>query len=67
MTDDSMTSARRKRQIEAIILILLLILSLTGIFINDYSPADGFGYWLMMVFVFAFFCDRPGLAAIEAA
>ena len=55
MTDDSMISARRKRQIEAIILIILLVLSLTGIFINDYSPADGFGYWVMMVFVFAFF------------
>jgi hypothetical protein len=48
-------SARRKRQIEAIILILLLILSLGGIFINDYAPSDGFGYWVMMVFIFAFF------------
>ena len=48
-------SARRKRQTEAIILILLLILSLVGIFINDFAPADGFGYWVMMVFVFAFF------------
>jgi hypothetical protein len=50
----SLTS-RRKRQIEAIILIILLILSLGGIFINDYAPSDGFGYWIMMVFVFAFF------------
>lgn len=48
-------SARRKRQIEAVILILLLMLSLGGIFINDYAPSDGFGYWVMMVFVFAFF------------
>lgn len=48
-------SARRNRQIEAVILILLLILSLGGIFINDYAPSDGFGYWVMMVFVFAFF------------
>jgi len=55
MTDDSMISSRRGRQIEAIILILLLIASLVGIFINDYSPADGYGYWIMMVFVFAFF------------
>ncbi|MEC4747988.1 hypothetical protein [Methylomicrobium sp. Wu6] len=55
MTDDSMISSRRRRQIEAIILILLLIASLVGIFINDYSPADGYGYWIMTVFVFAFF------------
>jgi hypothetical protein len=48
-------SARRKRQIEAVILILLLMLSLGGIFINDYAPSDGFGYWVMMVFVFSFF------------
>lgn len=55
MPDNTTSFARRKRQIEAIILIILLILSLTGIFINDFSPADGFGYWVMMVFVFAFF------------
>ena len=55
MPDDTVISARRKRQIEAIILIILLILSLVGISINDFAPADGFGYWVMMVFVFAFF------------
>lgn len=55
MPNETMVSARRKRQIEAIILIILLILSLIGIFINDFAPADGFGYWIMMVFVFAFF------------
>lgn len=55
MTDDLMISSRRRRQIEAIILILLLILSLGGIFINDYAPSDGYGYWIMMVFIFAFF------------
>ncbi|MGR8940783.1 MAG: hypothetical protein ACU83P_04250 [Gammaproteobacteria bacterium] len=55
MPNETMISARRKRQIEAIILIILLILSLIGIFINDFAPADGFGYWIMMVFVFAFF------------
>ncbi len=55
MIDEMMISPRRKRQIDAIILILLLILSLAGIFINDYSPADGYGYWIMMCFVFAFF------------
>jgi hypothetical protein len=46
---------KRKFQIEEGILILLLILSLTGIFINDFSPADGYGYWTLMVFVFAVF------------
>lgn len=44
---------RKKFQIEEAILILLILLSLGGIFINDFSPADGYGYWLIMVFVFA--------------
>ncbi|MGR9088583.1 MAG: hypothetical protein ACU841_16150 [Gammaproteobacteria bacterium] len=55
MADNEMITPRRRFQIEEAILILLLILSLGGIFVNDYSPADGFGYWIMMVFVFAFF------------
>ncbi len=46
---------KRKFQIEDGILILLLIFSLTGTAISDYSPDDGYGYWLAMVFVFAFF------------
>lgn len=37
---------------EEAVLILLLILSLVGIGITDFSPADGFGYWLIMVAVF---------------
>lgn len=38
--------------LEEAIFILLVILSLTGIGITDFSPHDGYGYWLMMVFVF---------------
>lgn len=32
--------------------MLLILLSLGGIFITDFSPDDGYGYWLLMVFVF---------------
>lgn len=53
MSEDSLITERRRFQIEEAILILLLILSLTGIAITEYAPADGFGYWLIMVFVFA--------------
>ncbi len=55
MSEDVLINERRKFQIEEAILVLLLILSLVGIGINDYSPADGYGYWIMMVFVFALF------------
>lgn len=37
---------------EQAIFILLVILSLLGIFITDFNPDDGYGYWLLMVFVF---------------
>jgi hypothetical protein len=53
MSEDSLITERKRFQIEEAILILLLILSLTGIAITDYAPSDGFGYWLIMVFVFA--------------
>ncbi|MGR8980542.1 MAG: hypothetical protein ACU84H_10700 [Gammaproteobacteria bacterium] len=53
MSDASLLTPVRKSYIEETILILLLMLSLAGIFINDFSPADGYGYWVMMVFVFA--------------
>lgn len=53
MSDGPLLTPKRKSYIEEAILILLLILSLVGIFINDFSPADGYGYWIMMVFVFA--------------
>lgn len=55
MAEDTLITERRKFQIEEAILVLLLILSLVGIGINDYSPADGYGYWTIMVFVFALF------------
>ena len=48
-------SEKRKFQVEEGILIFLLILSLSGIAITDFSPDDGFAYWIMMVFVFAIF------------
>lgn len=44
-----------KLHIEEGILVILLILSLTGIVISDFSPDDGYGYWIIMVLVFAFF------------
>jgi hypothetical protein len=53
MPEDIMLTPKRKFQIEEAILVLLLILSLGGIFITDFSPADGYGYWIMMVFLFA--------------
>jgi len=53
MPDNILTTEKRRFHIEEIILILLLILSLVGIGITDFSPADGFGYWLIMVVVFA--------------
>lgn len=55
MTEDPITTAKKKFHIEEAILVLLLILSLVGIGITDFSPADGFGYWLIMVVVFAVF------------
>jgi hypothetical protein len=39
--------------LEEAALIFLLVLSLIGIGITDFSPSDGFGYWLVMVLVFA--------------
>ncbi len=55
MQIDTTISEKRKFQVEEGILILLLILSITGNSISDYSPTDGYGYWLIMVFVFAIF------------
>ena len=39
--------------LEQTVFILLILLSLVGIFITDFNPDDGYGYWLAMVFVFA--------------
>lgn len=59
-SDDTLINAKRRFHIEEAILVLLLILSLVGIGITDFSPADGFGYWLIMVLVFAFFSIMIG-------
>jgi hypothetical protein len=55
MLEDSEITAKRRFYVEEAILILLLILSLVGVRITDYSPVDGYGYWMIMVFVFALF------------
>ncbi len=41
-----------KFPVEESILILLLILSLVGMGITDFSPDDGYWYWIIMIFVF---------------
>ena len=46
-------NTQRHFYIEEVILTLLLTLSLVGVRITDYSPVDGYGYWIIMVFVFA--------------
>ncbi len=46
-------SEKKLFHIEEGILILILILSMVGIAITDYSPDDGYGYWIIMVFLFA--------------
>lgn len=53
MPEAPLLTPKRKSYIEEAILISLIILSLIGIFINEFSPADGYGYWVIMVFVFA--------------
>ncbi|CAD6880100.1 hypothetical protein [Methylomonas albis] len=50
LTDE--TSSKRHFWIEGSVFVLLILLSLGGIFITDFSPDDGYGYWLLMVFVF---------------
>lgn len=39
--------------VEEIILVVMLLLALLGVWITDYAPMDGYGYWMIMVFVFA--------------
>ncbi len=53
MSEEAFISKKRKIQIEETILIILLLLSLLGIGITDFSPDDGYGYWIIMVIVFA--------------
>jgi cadmium resistance protein CadD (predicted permease) len=38
--------------LEEIILIIMVILSLVGVAITDFSPQDTFMYWMVMIFVF---------------
>ncbi len=46
-------SEKTKFQIEEAILIVLIILSVIGIAISDFSAHDGYMYWLALVFIFA--------------
>jgi cobalamin synthase len=55
MSEDILIIPKKRFHIEEALLTLLLILSLVGIGITDFSPADGYGYWIIMVFVFALF------------
>ncbi|MBL6986123.1 MAG: hypothetical protein ISR72_03585 [Methylobacter sp.] len=55
MSDDPIITEKRRFHIEEVILILLLILSLVGIGIMDFSPSDGYGYWLIMMLLFGLF------------
>jgi hypothetical protein len=43
---------KRYFSIEETVFILLMILSLVGIVITDFSQHDGYGYWMLMVLVF---------------
>ncbi len=56
MQDDTpieeLLSPPRRWGLEEAVFVTLVILSLTGIVITDFSAHDGYGYWLMMVFVF---------------
>lgn len=47
------TPTRQHIGIEETVFILLAMLSLLGIFITDFSPEDGYDYWLFMVLVFS--------------
>ena len=53
MLEKTEIAAKRRFYVEEAILILLLTLTLVGVWITDYSPVDGYGYWMIMVFVFA--------------
>jgi hypothetical protein len=50
-------SRNRRFQVEEAILIVLLIFSLAGVGITSFSAAEGYWYWMAMIFVF-------GLAAM---
>ena len=46
------TPIKRHLWLENSVFVILILLSLGGILITDFSPDDGYGYWLLMVFVF---------------
>jgi hypothetical protein len=52
MSEETLVAEKKRFHIEEAILVLLLLLSLVGIGIMDFSPADGYGYWLILVVVF---------------
>ncbi|MGR8930355.1 MAG: hypothetical protein ACU836_06920 [Gammaproteobacteria bacterium] len=49
---DELLAPERRFGLEEAVFVVLVILSVTGIVITDFSPHDGYGYWLIMVFVF---------------
>ncbi|MGZ4957967.1 MAG: hypothetical protein ACXV7J_01835 [Methylomonas sp.] len=51
--DEQTVPQRRHFGVEEGIFILMVVLSMLGIITTDFSPADGYGYWLLMVLVFA--------------
>ena len=53
-----------KFQIEEAILIVLIILSVSGVSLTNFSSTDGWWYWTAMIFVFAIAAMLTG--AIEA-
>ena len=53
MSENTEITAKRRFYVEEAILILLLTLTLAGVWITDHSPVDGYGYWMIMVFIFA--------------
>jgi len=46
-------SLQKKHYIEEIVLFLILVLSLIGMGITDFSPVKSHFYWTLMIFVFA--------------
>ncbi len=45
-------SSKRRFQVEEAVLILLLIFSLAGVGITNFSAIDGYWYWMVMIFIF---------------
>jgi len=49
---DDNVARRRKFQVEEAVLILLLLFSLLGVGITNFSAIDGYWYWMVMIFIF---------------